>query len=184
MISQGGNDPDACAEAPFSSEVSVTLPALFPNVCVREGDGELSASGQLRITAEQIEWVADRDDSLCINVPHLDVVLHAISRAEDNCPPCIYAQYGDSATELRIVPNDEHKLESIFQTMCHCAAAVGDVPEQGDPHDDAGDLYWQENGHGDRAKEIAERLDNMLVVDTQALGANGSDNDDDGDKDH
>lgn len=108
--------------------------------------------GILYITNRQVVWLSDSDRAKGYAVDFISLSLHAVSRDPEAYPsPCIYAQIetgseedeledSDSEsddmpnlskiTEMRLVPSDPNRLDTLFETFCECAELNPDPIEE------------------------------------------------------
>ncbi|XP_042474160.1 chloride conductance regulatory protein ICln-like [Zingiber officinale] len=128
----------------FGSDDSEELMHVLHGVAVALGSRPLESPGTLYVTTRRVIWLSDADRGKGYAVDFLSLSLHAVSRDPEAYPfPCIYTQIetGDEddeesedsyseingdlvlskITEMRLVPSDAGKLDTLFDIFCQCA---------------------------------------------------------------
>lgn len=93
--------------------------------------------GTLTITSRRIVWVATASTSVAISFNYYQIAMHAVCRDQDAFPaPCVYLQLDETdedpgatsdgedeyvPAEIRLIPEDELSLQSIFDNLCLCS---------------------------------------------------------------
>eukprot|EP00798_Chlamydomonas_sp_ICE-L_P003546 gene3546-13616_t len=142
------------------------------------GDGVSAGPGLLYITSNRLLWVASQQQ-MAVAIRYQQIVMHAISRdPEGQSKACIYVQLDEPeegvgaenedeeedalSYEMRLIPEDESKIDEIFKALCDCAAMNPDPEEEGE-----GDFFYNEEevhaGLDDetRAALVANQTANM-----------------------
>jgi nucleotide-sensitive chloride channel 1A len=139
-------------------------------------------------------WFPDASDETGFDVPFRALTMHAVSMdTSEGFGPCIYAQVEgkapdalgvervtraddddddddddsdfDAMTELRLVPVDEAKLDSLFKTLCDCAALNPDDDAFDEDEDDAEDGWYTDADAIATGAGAATRLERLASFD-------------------
>ncbi|KAG6495065.1 chloride conductance regulatory protein ICln-like [Zingiber officinale] len=190
----------------LESDDGEELMHVEPGVAVALGSRPMESPGTLYVTSRRVIWLSDADKEKGYAVDFLSLSLHAVSRDPETYPfPCIYTQIeiGDEdeesessdsesnddlelskVTEMRLLPSDAGKLDTLFDIFCQCAELNPEPHQEGEEENtwffgdekisDAGsDSEWQfsENpgnpiGSANGDHDLSQRV-HELQIDSQ-----------------
>ncbi|XP_076940961.1 chloride conductance regulatory protein ICln-like isoform X2 [Bidens hawaiensis] len=191
-----------------------------PNVSIVLGNRPPESPGTLYISTKQVVWLSDTDRTKGYEVDFLSVSLHAVSRDPEAFEsPCLYTQIdtGDEEdesescdseasdtldlskiTEMRLVPSDPTKLDTIFNIFCQCAELNPEPVEEEEQHNwifsadqlgaavEGDDSEWNDsdipftigysNGDHDLASSVLElQINDQRFEDAEEMESDSSD---------
>ncbi|KAI9911999.1 hypothetical protein PsorP6_008861 [Peronosclerospora sorghi] len=122
------------------------------------------STGTLFVTTSRVIWLGASVEQYVGYAWEMSAVtLHAISRDPEAFPsPCLYCQISDheDISEVRFVPEDEKKLQEMFDAFSKSAEMN---PDENDD-DDGWICDEEEIADGVRAAQLAAHFDSMLQV--------------------
>ena len=139
--------------------------------------------GNLSVT-QQFVSLYDKTSEILVTLDYPSILIHAISRGDNDTlvrKPCIYCQYKsqnpndeeETVHELRIIPEQESQLDSIFTAICDGSALHPDPSEEDDDNEqeDSMEQGWITNENEmqmmtDQGRETMQRLESMLSNDS------------------
>ncbi|MEW5306222.1 MAG: hypothetical protein WDW36_008704 [Sanguina aurantia] len=153
------------SEPVLSAEDEETLSSVCHSVCFILGDSIDAGKGTLYLTTRQVVWVSAAHTGLAIALRYQQIVVHAISRdASTHAQPCIYLQLDEGSedmgvggggdgedeeteedehsAEVRLVPEEDAKVEELFRVLCDCAALN---PDDVADEDGVGEFFFDED---------------------------------------
>ncbi|XP_074349158.1 chloride conductance regulatory protein ICln isoform X1 [Apium graveolens] len=166
-----------------------------PSVSIVLGNRSPETPGTLYMTSKQVVWLSDSDRSKGYAADFYSVSLHAVSRDPEAYPsPCIYAQIdtGDEdedsessdsesndildltkISELRLVPEDESQLDTLFDVFCECAE-LNPEPVESEGEEEHNWIFSADQMATD---EIDDSEWNDVLAPTSSIGYSNGDHD-------